>query len=88
MPSQTRLAAPEEILAAVVELADDGFCGSRDLVPLFRGLGERGLRRSIRRATRLGLLLERRGPDGRTYVALAGEGWSLLESRAGAAKRT
>jgi hypothetical protein len=49
-------------------------------VPLFRRLGERELRRSVQRATRLGLLLERRGPDGRTYVALTGEGWNRLNS--------
>lgn len=72
------LAAEEEILAAVVELADDGFYRRRELVPRFGGLGERQLRRSIARAVRNGLLLERRGPDGRSYLALTGEGWELL----------
>lgn len=34
-----------------------------------------------KRAVRQGLLLERRGPDGRIYVALtAGEGWRALRS--------
>ncbi len=75
-----RLAAPEEVLAAIVELADDGFCRRSDLVPRFRGLSERDLRRTVQRATRLGLLLERRGPDGRTYVALSGEGWDRLKA--------
>jgi hypothetical protein len=74
-----RQLAPEgEILKAVVDLADDGFCLRRELVPRFRGLGERDLRRSIARAVRQGLLLERRGPDGRSYLALTGEGWECL----------
>ena len=69
-----QLAAEEEILKAVIDLADDGFCLTRELVPRFRGLGERELRRSIARAVRQGLLLERRGPDGRLYLALTVEG--------------
>jgi len=75
-----RWPADEEILAAVVELADDGFCKRRDLVPLFRGVGERSLRKSISRAARRGLVLERRAPDGRCYLAVTGEGWELLRS--------
>jgi hypothetical protein len=75
-----QLAPEEEILKAVVELADDGFCLRRELVPRFRGLGERELRKSIARAERHGLLLERRGPDGRLYLALTGEGWESLRT--------
>ena len=71
----------EELLAAVVEFADDGFCPWRDLVPRFRPLSDRDLRRAIGRAVRRGLLLERRAPDGRSYVALTGEGWDLLRAR-------
>jgi hypothetical protein len=73
-----RLAPEEEVLKAVVALADDGFCLRRELVPRFRGLGERDLRKSIARAARQGLLLERRGPDGRSYLALTAEGWESL----------
>jgi hypothetical protein len=73
-----QLASEEEVLKAVIDLADDGFCLARELVPRFRGLGERELRRSIARAVRQGLLLERRGPDGRLYLALTGEGWEFL----------
>lgn len=77
-----RQLAPEaEILKAVVALADDGFCLRRDLVPRFRALGERELRKSIARAERHGLLLERRGPDGRSYLALTGEGWETLRRK-------
>jgi len=78
--ARRRLATPEEILAAVVELADDGFCERRLLALRFRGLGERDLRRSISRAARGGLLLERRGPDGRIYLALSSEGWERIRS--------
>jgi hypothetical protein len=73
-----KLAPEREILKAVVALADDGFCLRRELIPRFRGLGERDLRRSIARAVRQGLLLERRGPDGRLYLAVSGEGWESL----------
>jgi hypothetical protein len=76
-----QLAPEDEILEAVVDLADDGFCWRRELVPRFRGLGERDLRKSIARAVRHGLLLERRGPDGRLYLALTGEGWESLRSK-------
>ena len=72
------LAAVEEVLAAVVELADDGFCEKRALAARFPRLGERDLRRSVARAARQGLLLERRGPDGGTYFALTSEGWESL----------
>ena len=72
------LAAVEEVLAAVVELADDGFCEKRALAARFPRLGERDLRRSVARAARQGLLLERRGPDGRAYFALTSEGWERL----------
>ena len=70
----------EEILVAIVKMADDGFCKRRDLVPLFRGVGERSLRKSISRAARRGLILERRAPDGRCFLAVASEGWELLRS--------
>jgi hypothetical protein len=74
------LIAEEEILAAIVELADDGFCRRDELTLRFRTTGERDLRRSISRAARRGLVLERRGPDGRAYFAVSSEGWELLRS--------
>jgi hypothetical protein len=78
---RARLAAPIEVVAAIVKLADDGFCGRSALIPLFPKLGECDLRRSIRRAVMLGLVLERRGPDGGLYLAASGEGWELLRSK-------
>jgi hypothetical protein len=83
VPRKFRSASPEEVLAAIVELADDGFCRRGALVIRFRGLGERELRRSIRRAVGLGLALERRGPDGGSYLAVSSEGWALLNSEQG-----
>jgi hypothetical protein len=62
-------------LAAVVEQADDGFCPSGELSLRLRQFGSRELRRGLKRTVRRGLLLERRGPDGRTYLALSSEGW-------------
>ena len=36
---------------------------------------------SLGRAARRNLILERRGPDGRTYLALTSEGWDVVRSR-------
>ena len=76
----------EEILAAVVELADDGFCNRRDLALHLRRYGERELMKSIARAARRNLLLERRTADG-TYLALTAEGWTVHRSADDTAKR-
>jgi hypothetical protein len=66
-----------EVLAAVVELVDDGFCERRQLAIQMRAFGERQLTKAIARAARRNLVLERRGPDGRSYVALTSEGWNV-----------
>jgi hypothetical protein len=78
MATSRRLVPEREILTAIVALADDGFCLRRELIAGFRGRGERTLRKSIARTARHGLVLERRGPDGRSYLALTSEGWELL----------
>jgi hypothetical protein len=76
-----RRAVPDEqILAAIIELADDGFCRQEDLKLHFRTVPSRDLRKSVGRAVRRGLILERRGPDGRVYLALSSEGWTLLRA--------
>jgi hypothetical protein len=72
------LPSDEEILAAIVALADDGFAPRRDLVLSFRRVGERDLRRAIGRCARRGLLLERRDAEGRGFIAVSTEGWDLL----------
>jgi hypothetical protein len=74
---QRRRPTDEEILAAVVELADDGFCERRQLAIRMRAFGERQLMKAIARAARRNLVLERRGPDGRAYLALTSEGWAV-----------
>ena len=74
MARRAKLPAPEQVLAAIVELADDGFCPRSDLATRFP---KRDLRRALRRAVAQGLVLERRGPDGAFHVALSSEGWNL-----------
>lgn len=71
---------PEELLAAVAEAVDDGFLAASDLSSRFPRLGHRELVRLRGRAVRAGLLLERRGPDGRVYLAVSSEGWRALRS--------
>jgi len=73
-----RVVSDEQILAAIVELADDGFCRQQDLKLRFRTVLSRDLRRGIGRAVRRGLILERRGPDGGSYLVVSSEGWNLL----------
>jgi hypothetical protein len=71
---------PEQLLAVIAEAADDGFYPASSLVSAFPKLGHRELVRLRKRAGRLGLVLERRGPDGRTYLALTSEGWRALRA--------
>ncbi len=71
---------PEELLAAIADAVDDGFYPVSALVSRFPRLGHRELVRLRRRAVRRGLVLERRGPDGKTYLALTSEGWRALHS--------
>lgn len=78
MPQNRKnLPPPEEVVAAIVALADDGFCRRSELARRFPRLGERDLRRAIRRAAAMGLVLERRGPDGAFHLAVSSEGWNL-----------
>ncbi|HVD87016.1 MAG TPA: hypothetical protein VNB59_06370 [Solirubrobacterales bacterium] len=77
MTRRPQLPRPDEILAAIVEIADDGFCRRGDLAQRFPRLGERDLRRALRRAVARGFVLERRGPDGSFHFAVSSEGWNL-----------
>jgi hypothetical protein len=72
----------EEILRAIVALGDDGFVPRHRLVLRFRGQGEREMRRAIGRSARRGLVLERRDPEGRSFLAVSAEGWGLLRTGA------
>jgi len=77
---QRRKTEPEELVAAIAEEVDDGFCPTSLLTSRFPGLSHRDLMRLRGRAVRRGLLLERRGPDGQVYLALTSEGWRALRS--------
>jgi hypothetical protein len=67
-----------ELLAAIAEVADDGFAPRRRLKASFPRAGQRDLAKAGSRLARRGLVLERRGPDGAIYLALTGEGWRAL----------
>ncbi len=82
-----RLPSDEEILAAIVALADDGFARRRDLFLSLRRVGERDLRRAIGRGARRGLILERRDREGRGFLAVSSEGWDLLRTSGFANRR-
>jgi DNA-binding IscR family transcriptional regulator len=80
LPRRSKLPPPEEIVAAIVELADDGFCRRGELAQRFPKLGAQDLRRALRRAVAQGLVIERRGPDGGFHLAVSSEGWNLHRS--------
>lgn len=63
-------------MAAIVALADDGFCRRNELAQNFPRLESRDLRRALRRAVAQGLVIERRGPDGAFHLAVSSEGWN------------
>lgn len=71
---------PEELLAAIAEAVDDGFCPVSALSPRFPKLSHRDLVQLRKRTASQGLVLERRGPDGQVYLALTAEGWRALRS--------
>jgi hypothetical protein len=71
-----KLPPPEEVVAAIVALADDGFCRRGELAQRFPRLGARDLHRTLRRAVAQGLVIERRGPDGAFHLAVSSEGWN------------
>ncbi len=70
----------EDVVAAIVDLADDGYTRRGELAQRFPALGERDLRRAVRHAVALGLVIERRGPDGGFHLAVSSEGWNLLRN--------
>jgi hypothetical protein len=70
----------EDVLSAIVDRAGDGYCLTADVLPSLPKLGHRDRRRALHRAINRGLVLERRGPDGRAWVAVASEGWRQLRA--------
>jgi hypothetical protein len=77
---------PEQLLAVIAEAVDDGFYPTSSLASAFPKLTHRDLVRLQKRALRQGLLLERRGDDGRTYLALSSEGWRALRAERAASR--
>jgi len=72
----------EDVLKAIVERAGDGYCLAADLLPSLPKFAHADRHRALRRAVNRGLVLERRGPDGRQHVAISSEGWRLLRAQA------
>jgi hypothetical protein len=72
----------EDILGSIAELAGDGYLLVADLLPALPKRTHADRRRALHRSVNRGLVLERRGPDGREHVAIASEGWRLLRARA------
>jgi hypothetical protein len=70
----------EDVLSAVVDCAGDGYCLIAEVLPSLPKLGHADRRRAVHRSVNRGLLIERRGPDGREHVAVASEGWRQLRA--------
>jgi hypothetical protein len=70
----------ERVLATTAELAGDGYCLVPELIAALPRRTHADRRRAIKRTVNRGLLIERRGPDGRARVALSAEGWRILRS--------
>jgi hypothetical protein len=70
----------DDVLAAIVDRAGDGYCLIADVLPSLPRLRHADRRRAVHRAVGRGLVLERRGPDGRMHVAVASEGWRQLRA--------
>jgi hypothetical protein len=68
------------VLSAIVDRAGDGYCLVAEVLPSLPKLSHADRRRAVHRAVSHGLVLERRGPDGRMHVAIASEGWRQLRA--------
>jgi hypothetical protein len=67
----------EELLAAVSELAGDGFVRRHELQQRFPKVASRDFRRALGRAVNGGFLISRR-TGGSAHLAIASEGWAML----------
>jgi hypothetical protein len=70
----------EIVLSAVVELAGDGYCLIAEVLPSLPKRTHADRRRALHRTMNRGLLIQRRGPDGRAYVTISSEGWRQLRA--------
>ncbi len=71
---------PEQLLRAIAAAVDDGFYPASSLASALPKLSHRELVRLRKRALRQGLVLERKDPEGRTFLALTSEGWRALRA--------
>jgi DNA-binding PadR family transcriptional regulator len=73
----------EDVLASIEELAGDGYCLTAGVLTHLPGrFSHADRRRALHRAVNAGLVIQRRGPDGREYVAISAEGWRRLRAAA------
>jgi hypothetical protein len=72
----------EDVLEAIVQQAGDGYCLVAELLPSLPKRTHADRRRAVHRAINRGLVIQRRGPDGRDHVTVASEGWRQLRARA------
>ena len=70
----------EDVLEAILELAGDGYCLAADLLPSLPKRTHADRRRALHRSINRGLVIQRRGPDGREHIAIASEGWRQLRA--------
>jgi hypothetical protein len=72
----------ENVLEAIVELAGDGYCPLQEVLRRLPRRTHADRLRAVHRSINGGLVLERRGPDGRIHVALTSEGWRQFRAAA------
>jgi hypothetical protein len=71
----------QDVLDAIVELAGDGYCLTAEVLPSLPKRSHADRRRAVHLSVSRGLVIRRRGPDGREHVAIASEGWRQLRAR-------
>jgi hypothetical protein len=69
-----------DVLQTMADLAGDGYCLAAEVLHSLPKLSHADRRRAVHRAVSRGLVIERRGPDGRTHIAIASEGWRQLRA--------
>jgi hypothetical protein len=72
----------EDVLTAILEICGDGYCLAADLLPSLPKRSHADRRRALHRSVSHGLVIQRRGPDGREHFAVASEGWRHLREAA------
>ena len=71
-----------EVLEAIERLAGDGYVAMPEVIAALPRHSHADRRRAIHYAVNRGLVIQRRGPDGRQHVAIGSEGWRVLRDAA------